>query len=210
VFTGIIESVGRLLRKESVGNRLDLDVEVGAEIAGSAAIGESIALDGCCLTVVSAGETSLRFQAVRETGERTALGDRADGDPLNVERAMRADSRLGGHFVLGHVDGTGRVSALERLGDDVCMEIACPAEIMSGIVPKGSVAIDGVSLTVVDVSKDRFSVALIPHTLQHTTLGVREVGDRVNLEVDVLGKYVLRYLEQAASGRGPGPRTDDS
>jgi riboflavin synthase alpha subunit len=90
------------------------------------------------------------------------------------------------------------------------MEIACPAEIMSGIVPKGSVAIDGVSLTVVDVSKDRFSVALIPHTLQHTTLGVREVGDRVNLEVDVLGKYVLRYLEQAASGRGPGPRTDDS
>jgi riboflavin synthase alpha subunit len=197
VFTGIIEAIGRYRRLERVGNRVEIEVEVGAEIAGGSAIGDSIALDGCDLTVVSKTATALRFQAVQETWDRTTLRDRKPGDAVNVERALRADSRLSGHFVQGHVDGTGAVRAVQRDGDDVRMQVACAPEIVRALVPKGSVTVDGVALTVVEAAADHFSVALIPHTLEQTTLRDRSVGDRVNIEIDVLGKYVLRYLERA-------------
>lgn len=200
MFTGIIEVVGRFVSLEHVGQRVELEVDVGSGVASGVVVGDSVALDGCCLTVTAGTPTTLRFQAVPETWARTALADRKCGDRVNVERALRADARLGGHFVLGHVDGTGEVRELHREGDDVRMEVSCGPEVARALVPKGSVAVDGVSLTVVHVAGDRFSVALIPHTLAHTTLGSRSIGDRVNLEADVLGKYVLRHLERMTPG----------
>jgi riboflavin synthase len=163
-------------------------------------VGDSIAVNGACLTVTKIDAGRLHFDAVRETLERTSLGDQRVGARVNVERALRADGRLDGHIVQGHVDGTGRVDALERVGDDVRFRVQCGAEIARYLVEKGSVAIDGVSLTVVGVSDSGFDVALIPHTLNETNLGDRRRGDRVNLEADVLGKYVVRYLERTRRG----------
>jgi riboflavin synthase alpha subunit len=199
VFTGIIEGQGSLLRLEvasAEGERLELEVDVGSEIASDVRIGDSIALSGCCLTVTGVRETVLAFQAVPETLRLTSLGDRAVGDRINVERSMRADARFGGHIVQGHVDGTGRVAAVRQEGDEVQLRIDCPEELARLLVQKGSVAVDGVSLTVVEPDARGFSVALIPHTLAETTLGAAKQGDRVNLEVDVLGKYVFSYLDR--------------
>jgi riboflavin synthase len=193
VFTGIVEHCARIERLER-GDLCELEIDAGPAAEG-VAVGDSVALDGCCLTVVRVGGSRLVFQAVPETLRKSALGARAVGERVNLERSLRADARLGGHFVQGHVDGTGEVREVVRRGDDVLLRIACPAEVARYLVPKGSVAVDGVSLTVVDPDESGFWVALIPHTLQATTLGTRRVGDRVNLEGDVLGKYVLRYLE---------------
>ncbi len=147
----------------------------------------------------------LQFDVIRETVLRTSLGDLAVGSRVNLERAMRADGRLDGHIVQGHVDGTGRVDRLEREGDDVRLYVACEREITDNLVEKGSVAIDGVSLTVVGVSDTGFDVALIPHTLEVTNLGIVKPGDRVNLEADVLGKYVKSYLDRVLPGVAPRP-----
>jgi len=193
MFTGIIEGVGRLDRIESKGERVDLCVDVG-HLSKGVRIGDSVALNGCCLTVTAADGGVLTFQAVPETLRLTSLGDRAAGDRINIERAMRADARLDGHIVQGHVDGTGRVLALEKSDEDVRMQIACGPDLVDLLVPKGSVAVDGVSLTVVDPGPEGFAVALIPHTLAETTLSERREGDAVNLEADVLGKYVRHYL----------------
>jgi riboflavin synthase len=163
-------------------------------------IGDSVALDGCCLTVVRIDGSRLCFEAVAETLARTSIGARKVGERLNLERALPASGRLDGHIVQGHVDGTGRVQELERHGHDVRMTIACDAELAELLVPKGSVAIDGVSLTVLDPQAGAFSVALIPHTLAVTTLADRQPGDRVNLEADVVGKYVRHYLRQLGIG----------
>ena len=196
MFTGIVEAMGRLVRLEQAGNLYELEVDVGREIARDSEEGDSIALDGCCLTVTGRTDTALRFQAIPETWQRTALSDREVGDSINLERSLRADDRLGGHFVLGHIDGTGRVRSVQRDGDDVRMAITCSPEIARFIVSKGSVALDGVSLTVVESEREWFSVALIPHTLNVTNLGQRKVGDRTNVEVDVVGRYVVRYLDE--------------
>jgi riboflavin synthase len=199
VFTGIVEGRGRLVRLEvggEQGERLDIEVDVGVEIASGARIGDSVALAGCCLTVTAVRDTVLAFQAVPETLRRTSLGERALGDSINVERAMRADARFGGHIVQGHVDGTGRIAAIQGEGDEVRMRIDCAGDLTRLLVQKGSVTVDGVSLTVVDPDDEGFSVALIPHTLRETTLGGAKQGDRVNLEVDILGKYVVAYLER--------------
>ena len=198
MFTGIIESVGTLAALEPRGSVVGVAVDAPA-IAPGVRIGDSIAVNGTCLTVTRIDAGRLHFDAVRETLERTALGDQRVGARLNLERAMRADGRLDGHIVQGHVDGTGRVADLARDGDDVRFAVECGSEIARYLVPKGSVAIDGVSLTVVDVSSAGFDVALIPHTLAETNLGDRRLGDRVNLEADVLGKYVVRYLERTRS-----------
>jgi riboflavin synthase len=203
MFTGIVEAMGRLVRLEKVGNLYELEVEVGREIARDSNEGDSIALDGCCLTVTGCTETALRFQAIPETRQRTALSDRKVGDSINLEQSLRADARLGGHFVLGHIDGTGRVRNVRREGDDVRVEITCSPEIARFVVSKGSVALDGVSLTVVESERDWFSVALIPHTLEVTNLGQREVGDRINIEVDVVGRYVVRYLDEMGITQKP-------
>ena len=198
MFTGIIEAVGRLAALEPRGSQVGLVVDAPAVTEG-VRIGDSIAVNGTCLTVTKIDVGRLHFDAVRETLERTSLGDQRVGARVNLERAMRADGRLDGHIVQGHVDGTGRVADLARDKDDVRFAVECGPEIARYLVPKGSVAIDGVSLTVVGVSDAGFDVALIPHTLAATNLGDRRLGDRVNLEADVLGKYVVRYLERTRS-----------
>ena len=183
------------MRIEPDGALTRLRIEAPAAVPG-VRLGDSVAINGACLTVTGIEGETLCFDAVQETLDITALGGLAADAKVNVERAMRADGRLDGHIVQGHVDATGTVRVLEREGDDVRLFIACGEEITNVLVPKGSVAIDGVSLTVVSVAEDGFDVALIPHTLAETNLGERKPGDRVNLEADVLGKYVLRYLER--------------
>jgi riboflavin synthase alpha subunit len=195
VFTGIVEAVGRVVAIEPAGEAVRLRVEAPGIDEGTP-IGASVAVNGACLTVTEAGAGRLAFTAVRETLDRTALGALRPGARVNLERALRADGRLDGHIVQGHVDDTGRVRALERAGDDVRLAVECAPELAKQLVPKGSIAVDGVSLTLVEVSDAGFEVALIPHTLAATNLADRRAGDRVNLEADVLGKYVLRYLER--------------
>ena len=201
MFTGIVEAVGSIAKIERTGDLFDLEIEVGPEIASEVQVGDSIAISGCCLTVTGATRSSVSLQAIPETLRLTSLADRRPGDRVNIERALRADARLDGHIVQGHVDVTGRVSVLRRDADDVILRIECPEDFSPLLVPKGSIAIDGVSLTVVNPESGAFSVALIPHTLKETTLGDRVVGDRVNLEADVIGKYVFHYLEDRGVGR---------
>ena len=202
MFTGIVERVAKIARLESAGERLELEVDAGAEIAGAVRIGDSVALNGCCLTVVAVRGGRLAFQAVPETLRRTSLGARRAGDALNLERAMRADSRLDGHIVQGHVDGTGRVAELRAEGDDLLVRVEAERELAVQLVPKGSVAVEGVSLTVVEPDERGFWVALIPHTRAVTTLGALVPGQAVNLELDVLGKYVWKYLERIGRANG--------
>jgi len=199
MFTGIVEVVGTVTGVEPRGDRTTLEIEAPT-IASDLAVGDSVAVNGGCLTVVGRDASRLCFEAVRETLERTSLGELRVGSRVNLERALRAGGRLDGHIVQGHVDGTGRVGRLERDGDDVRLYVDCGPEIAGFLVEKGSVAVDGVSLTVVGVGEAGFDVALIPHTLAATTLGERRPGDRVNLEADVLGKYVKRYLERILPG----------
>ncbi|MHC4341377.1 MAG: riboflavin synthase [Planctomycetota bacterium] len=158
-------------------------------------IGDSIAVDGCCLTVVERTENRLAFDVIPESLRRTTLGGRGEGDKVNLELPLRPTDRLGGHFVQGHVDAVAEVTALSREGDDVIMTFALPDAIREEVVEKGSVALDGVSMTVAGVGEGGFSVALIPHTLAVTTLGIRQPGDRVNVEGDILAKYVVSLLQ---------------
>ena len=195
MFTGIIEVVGSVAERWQRGEIGALVIDAPGVTEG-VGIGDSIAVNGCCLTVTVIDGSHLSFEAVKETLEKTSLGELEAGSHVNLERALRAGGRLDGHIVQGHVDGTGRVRSILREGDDVRLAIDCGPEIGDFLVEKGSVAIDGVSLTVVGVSDAGFDVALIPHTLKATTLGEREPGDRVNLEADVLGKYVKRYLDR--------------
>jgi riboflavin synthase alpha subunit len=197
MFTGIIEGVGTIEALERTRDLIDLRVAVGDLVEG-VRIGDSVALNGCCLTVTAIAPRALSFQAIPETLQLSALGDYKQGGRVNVERAMRADARLDGHIVQGHVDCTGQVAGVRRLKEDVRIDLECSDEFGDLLVPKGSVAVDGVSLTVVDPGPRTFSVALIPHTLDATTLGERAAGDRVNLEADVLGKYVRHYLRRIA------------
>jgi len=199
VFTGIVETIGRVAAVDARGELTSLEI-AAPEILVGVGLGDSVAVNGACLTVTAVGSESLRFEAVKETLERTSLGDLGVGARVNLERALRADARLDGHIVQGHVDGTGTVRRLEHRGDDVRLFVDCGPEVADYLVPKGSVAVEGVSLTVVETQPDGFDVALIPHTLTATTLGEKRPGDRVNLEADVLGKYVRRYLERLAPG----------
>jgi riboflavin synthase len=200
VFTGIVEAIGTVVAVEPAGDLLRIAVEAPA-LAADARVGDSVAVRGACLTVTRAEAGRLHFEAVRETLARTALAELAPGARVNLERALRADARLDGHVVQGHVDGVGRVRELRREGEDVRLVVECPAQVAEHLVPKGSVAIDGVSLTVVGAGESAFDVALIPHTLAATTLGSLRPGDRVNLEADVLAKYVRRSVERIL-GRG--------
>jgi len=193
VFTGIIETMGKVVSIEQDGELTHFAVRA-PEIAKGLSLGDSVANNGVCLTVTAAEAGVMHFDAIAETMEKTALGSLALGDAVNLERAMSADGRFGGHIVQGHVDTTGRVREFRREGDDVRLYIETSEEFAALLVPKGSVAIQGVSLTVVGVVPDGFDVALIPVTLSETTLGRLKVGERVNLEADVIGKYVQQYL----------------
>jgi riboflavin synthase len=205
VFTGIVEAVGRVARLERRGESARLEIDA-PELAGEVRLGDSVAVNGACLTIAAEHRERLVFEAVLETLDRTTLGGLAPGARVNLERALRADGRLDGHIVQGHVDETGCVRSLERRGEDVRLAVGTTPGFAALLVPKGSAAVDGVSLTVVGVGEEAFDVALIPHTLAITTLGGLRPGDRVNLEADVLGKYVRRYLE----GAGLVPAGDPS
>jgi len=199
MFTGLVEGRGEIEGLLDEGAGLRLVVSVPAEMRDDkATLGDSVAINGCCLTVVEIAGNSWSFQAGPETLAKTNLGRLAVGSPVNLERAMRADGRLGGHFVQGHVDGVGRVETFDKTGEWVTIWFRVPEPLARHMVSKGSVAVDGVSLTLVDVERDRFSVALIPHTLDVTTLGNRRVGDEVNIETDILAKYVQKMLGQTS------------
>lgn len=195
MFTGIVEEVGRVAAVERGEERARLVVDCDVVVEG-AATGGSVAVDGCCLTMTTLTPHGFVADLMAETLHVTALGDLAGGDAVNLERPLRLGDRLDGHVVQGHVDGVGRVTARDDQPGMVVLEVAAPAHLAPYLAAKGSVAVQGVSLTVVDVDADdaRFRVGLIPHTCAVTTLGALRVGDRVNLEVDVIAKYVERLL----------------
>ncbi len=208
MFTGIVEHVGTVVSVSPRGKVVQFALDCGPIVEG-VRLGDSIAINGTDLTVTAMAGTTLRFEMVQETASITNLGLLRPGSRVNLERAMPADGRYDGHIMQGHVDGTGTVKEWRRQQEDVRLLVSCAPELASGMVPKGSITVDGVSLTLVDVGPDFFSVALIPYTLSHTTLGERRVGERVNLEIDLIGKYVRKYLQQifgaspaSASGAG--------
>jgi riboflavin synthase len=186
MFTGLIREVGEVVSFE--------DGRLTVAAAQDAALGDSIAIDGVCLTVVAHDGGTLAFQAVPETLARTSLGTLEAGSRVNLEPALRAGDPLGGHYVQGHVDGVGTVRGVEPEGDGKRIWTDAPGDLLRYIVEKGSIALQGASLTVAAVDEQGFAVALIPHTLQETTLDALNAGDRVNLEVDVLAKYVEKLL----------------
>lgn len=198
MFSGIVRSLAEVadLIPEPPGVRI---VVRDPEFAAEAKIGDSIAINGCCLTVVAVDGDSMSFQAGEETLSRTNLGELVAGSRVNLESSLRANAEIGGHFVTGHIDAVGIVRSRHDDADWCTMWFTAPAAQMAQMASKGSVAVDGISLTLVDVEDDRFSVALIPHTLDVTTLGFRKVGDRVNIETDVLAKYIQRQLQAMKS-----------
>ncbi len=201
MFTGLVEGCGKVAELNGDGAAVRLEIEFPVEVANGVTIGDSIAINGCCLTVIDIVEQDFAFEAGEETLSKTTLGELGPGHRVNLERSLPVNGRLGGHFVQGHVDGVGRVADIKRDGDWIFIGFNVPAELAKLMVPKGSITVDGVSLTVVDATADYFSVALIPHTLDATTLGIRNIGDTVNIETDILGKYVQRLL--AADNRQP-------
>ncbi|MFO0970285.1 MAG: riboflavin synthase [Gemmataceae bacterium] len=200
MFTGLIEALGTIrdIRPDGPGRWLTV---AEPAIAADAPRGASVAVNGVCLTVVERGPDWLRFQAGPETLQRTNLGELTPGATVNLERSLRLGDRLGGHIVQGHVDAVGAIERREPQADWETVWFTCPPELTRQMIPKGSIAIDGVSLTLVTVQPGRFSVALIPHTLAVTTLGKKPPGATVNLETDMFGKYVVQYLEQLSLPR---------
>jgi riboflavin synthase len=195
VFTGLIREVGRVAAIEGGADGVRLTIEAPAT-ARDAQLGDSVSLSGVCLTVVERLDGRLAFDAVPETLARTSLQTLEPGSRVNVEPALRAGEPLGGHYVQGHVDGVGAVRSVESEGDGRRLWVDAPAELLRYVVEKGSVAVEGTSLTVADLDAAGFAIALIPHTLEQTTLGGLAPGDRVNLEVDVLAKYVEKLLRR--------------
>jgi riboflavin synthase len=207
MFTGIIEGAGKVLGLTVRGGSGLLRLELGA-VAEGVRVGDSVSVDGACLTVTRIGGKIAEFDVSAETLRVSTLGGLATGGEVNLERSLRVGDRLGGHFVLGHVDGVGRIERLQTDPGQVTLAVSAPPEIISCLIPKGSIAVDGISLTLADLSPDRFTVAIIPHTLDHTTLRKKSAGDRVNLELDVIGKYVARFLGATRGGQPPGGLTE--
>ncbi len=222
MFTGLIEEVGRVRRiqRASAGlQRLEMEARVVIE---DLALGDSVSINGACQTVVHIDGKRFTVESVDETLKRTTLGDLRSGDAVNLERALRANDRLGGHMVLGHVDGVGHIRRMDEGSGQWTVAVEPPAELRRYIAAKGSIAIDGISLTVADVAGARaqgsgtevkgpevFTVAIIPHTFSHTHLPHRSVGDPVNLEVDVVARYVERLLTSDGQGTASGLQMED-
>jgi riboflavin synthase len=201
MFTGLVEERGRIARVEPTagGRRLWVEAKQALE---DARLGDSIALNGCCLTAMAVEPDRFAVEVIPETLARTTLGDWAEGDAVNLERSLRADQRLGGHLVQGHVDGVGRIETVEAEGAGRRLRIALPQTLARFVAEKGSLAVDGVSLTVARAIGASCEVALIPHTLAVTIAGDYRAGRRVNLEVDLVARYVARLLEEAGIVRG--------
>lgn len=194
MFTGLVESTGRVLDLETRGEQARLTIEI--PFADELQAGESIAINGCCLTAAGLTATGTGFDVLTQTLKVTSLGDLAAGDLVNLERALRAGDRLGGHFVQGHVDDTGIIETLEPQGQDHLLEIRLPAEIAALCIDKGSLAIDGISLTIAELEDTLARFWIIPHTMERTNLCHRATGQQVNLEADVLAKHVAKLLRR--------------
>jgi riboflavin synthase len=200
MFTGVVEELGRVrsVERRAGGARFEFEA---VTVLGDVEVGASIAVNGCCVTVVEWGDGWWAADAVTESLERTALGGLRPGDPVNLERPIRLSDRIGGHLVQGHVDAIGHIVSREPLLDgSTLVRFSAPPDLLRYVVEKGSITVDGISMTVTDVGDDQFGVSVVPHTLAVTTLGVKEPGDPVNLEVDVLAKYVERLLDGARKG----------
>jgi riboflavin synthase alpha subunit len=199
VFTGIVRERGRIVRAVGGPEGLSLELEAPATAALSG-VGDSVSISGACLTVTSVEDGRLRFHAVPETLERSSLGRLEAGTEVNLEPALRAGDPLGGHYVQGHVDGVGAVRSLEPEGEGARLWVDAPAGVLRYCVDKGSIAVEGVSLTIAGLDAAGFAIALVPHTLEATTLGALRPGDPVNLEVDVLAKYVEKLVRADDGG----------
>jgi len=199
MFTGLVEKKAAVVavRRNASAVRLDIDLE---ELSGDAKPGDSIAVNGACLTISGINGTIASFDVVPESIRRTSLADLAPGSPVNIERALRVGDRLGGHFVQGHVDGTGTITGRTRRAGEYLLHITIEPELSAQMIEKGSVAVDGISLTITSLTQTEFTVAVIPHTLEHTTLRGKPDGSRVNIEVDMLGKYVKKLLGKQSGG----------
>lgn len=197
MFTGLVEEKGTVVALDDLGDSVRITIR-GPVVTSDAKHGDSIAVNGCCLTVIEPTEDTFSADVMRESLDRTSLGDLGPGSVVNLERAMQAGARMGGHIVQGHVDGTATV--LDRTPSEhwEVVRFSLPQDLSRYLVEKGSITVDGTSLTVVEAADDWFSVSLIPTTLADTVLGTRQPGDRVNLEVDVIAKYVERLLEKGA------------
>jgi riboflavin synthase len=194
MFTGIVEELGTVEAVEEQGDAIRLTVRAGL-VLEDAGLGDSISVNGCCLTVAERGDGTWTADVMQETLDKTSLHGIQPGDRVNLERAVTAEKRLGGHIVQGHVDGVGHVVRRSPSEHWDVVEIEMPGEMAKYLVDKGSITVDGVSLTVVEAGADRFTISLIPETLARTTLGFRQPGDRVNLEVDVIAKHVAKHVE---------------
>ena len=197
MFTGLIEAVGELVECQPTAG--GVRVKIGSPLARELALGESVAVNGVCLTVTSVDDRGFRADVGPETLEVTTIGGLVPGTLVNLERPLRPDGRVGGHFVQGHVDAVGRVEQLRAETDFSWLTVSFPAELAAYIVPKGSIAVDGISLTVARLGADRFDVQIVPYTLDHTNLKAVHAADRVNLETDMVGKYVVRAATLAGT-----------
>ena len=195
MFTGMIESVGKIVSKQPYGQGVELKIDTGLDLSGDA-IGDSVAVDGVCLTITKMKGSVFSAHASAETISRSTLGDIRPGAKVNIERALTLSSRLGGHFVLGHVDTVGKILQKDPAGESMRIKVGFERAYAKYVIEKGSIAIDGVSLTINDVYKDAFAVNIIEYTAQSTSLTPKSPGDRVNLEFDVLGKYVESLLNK--------------
>lgn len=197
MFTGIVEDVGTIAGVRRLSGRWEFAIRTSLDPAGIR-VGDSISVDGVCLTVIKIEGDTFGADASLETLGLTTLKDTAIDARVNLERAMRADSRFGGHMVLGHVDGIGRIAAVGMAGDSIRLEIEAPGDLSRYIVKKGSIAVDGISLTVNDQRDSRFMLNVIPHSSIKTTIGSKNPGDQVNVEIDIIGRYVERFVKGEA------------
>jgi riboflavin synthase len=195
LFTGIIEGVGKVLSLSKNTNRrsaVKMTVDLGKNAKGLK-IGQSVALNGVCLTVTGISKSKCNFEMIDETTKKTDLGNLKVGSIVNIERSLKVGDRMEGHFVLGHVDGVGTIKKIEKRPKEIKVWFEIPKHLSRFVVQKGSIAIDGISLTVVDAKKNLASVCLIPHTVEVTNFQTKRVGDKVNIETDILGKYLLKH-----------------
>jgi riboflavin synthase len=201
MFTGLVEETGKLVQKLKTGEGYQLTFSC-VKVMDDLEIGSSISVNGTCLTVVKKDADTFSVDAIEETLKKTSLRGLKNDDKVNLERPLKADARLGGHFVLGHVDTTGEIMDIKELSNSHFIKISYPSKFKSYLIYVGSVAIDGVSMTVAELEDDNFSIGVIPHTWEETIFSEKKPGDRVNLEFDVLGKYVERIMQGKADGTG--------
>jgi riboflavin synthase len=199
MFTGIIQELGTITRRKEIGGGIQLTVHA-PQSASELAIDDSVSINGCCQTVVGKNGNEFTVEAVEETLKKTTFSEFTDGTRVNLELAMRLNDRLGGHLVLGHVDGVGSIKSIEEKGSSWLFAIRVPKEFLQYVIPVGSIAIDGVSLTVARLHENDVTVSIIPHTYENTTFGFLKAGTNVNIEFDLIGKYIERLMKSESSG----------